>query len=210
MNPSASSSCNSKFKELGALANDEGNDIPVRFIALTETWLNPFISDAQVHIDNFDISRCDRADRGGGGVLLYSHVSIPVSSIREFDDGICECLFTKFISQKICIFIIYRPPNANRESFLKLIKFLKVCLEEEADSSFQLCIAGDLNFPLINWENEQVLSFQAIEMQQSANDFLHVLNSLMMNQYIGEPTRGHNILDIFCTNSPDLVESVRL
>ena len=210
MNPSASSSCNYKFKEIETLVNDEKYDVPIKFIALTETWLEPHISDAQIHIDSFNISRCDRADRIGGGVLLYSHVKIPVFSSFNYDDGICECLFTKFILPKLAIFIIYRPPNASRESFLNLIKFLRNCVEKEVDSSFQLCLTGDLNFPFIDWDEEKVKSGQTTEMQLSAGDFLNLINSLMMNQYISEPTRGNNILDLFCTNDANLIQVVKV
>ena len=54
------------------------------FIALTETWLKSYMSDAQLHIPGYTVSRSDRGSRVGGGVLLYSHVNIPVSEYDLF------------------------------------------------------------------------------------------------------------------------------
>ena len=80
MNPSATSTCKYKHKELEALVSDSCHDVPVQFIAVTETWLQDHIEDAQLNIECFNISRCDRGDRGGGGVLLYSHNKYPILS----------------------------------------------------------------------------------------------------------------------------------
>ena len=86
MNPSATSTCKYKHKELEALASDSCHDVPVKFIACTETWLQGHIEDAQLYIECFNISRCDRGDRGDGGVLLYSHNNYPISECKTYDD----------------------------------------------------------------------------------------------------------------------------
>ena len=44
----------------------------VPFIALTEIWLKSDISDAQIDIYHYNIKRCDRDARTGGGVMLYN------------------------------------------------------------------------------------------------------------------------------------------
>ena len=93
MNPSATSTCNHKHKILKDLISDSLHDVPVNFIAVTETWLQDHIMDAQLHIEGFNISRCDRVDRGGGGVLLYSHHNFPISECKTYDDSYCSALF---------------------------------------------------------------------------------------------------------------------
>ena len=73
MNPSASSSCRYKVEELESLVDEcESNGQLVGFLALTETWLDSYVSDAQINIRNYIVSRCDRHGRGGG-VCLYVH-----------------------------------------------------------------------------------------------------------------------------------------
>ena len=205
MNPSATSSCQYKYKEIEALGNEDCT-VPIKFIALTETWLQPYISDAQVQIDNFSISRSDRINRTGGGVALYSHNNYPATNIRTYDDGTCECLFTKFPTAKMCIFVLYRPPSSSKESFSRLLQFIDTCVAEETDDTYQLCITGDLNLPFINWESMNFGRGATTDSQESASAFLTTINKLMMTQYINKPTRGNNILDIFCTNNDNLVK----
>ena len=69
---------------------------------------------------SYTVTRADRNGRGGG-VLLYSHESIPLTASIPFDDGMCEGLIYKFQTVKIGNITIYRPPQASKESFFKLI-----------------------------------------------------------------------------------------
>ena len=70
MCPNALSSCNYKRAELESLITDSGEEAPVKFIAVTETWLEAYHTDAQVNISGFNVSRSDRINRTGGDVLL--------------------------------------------------------------------------------------------------------------------------------------------
>ena len=97
MNPSASSSVRWKIDELQSLIQEErvkNHSIP--FLAVTETWLKSYISNAQLQIPGYVVSRSDRGNRTGGGVLLYSHQNLPVSDCESFDDGVCEAVFCRF------------------------------------------------------------------------------------------------------------------
>ena len=208
MNPSATSTCKYKHRELEALISDSGSDVPVKFVAVTETWLQDHIKDAQLHIEAFNISRCDRGDRGGGGVLLYSHNNYPISECRTYDDSHCSALFVRFSSLKLGVFVVYRPPEAPCEKFHSALNFVQKCIEEDLSRSFQVCLVGDINFPDIDWRTETVLSGQTVQCQRSALELLDFLNSRFMNQYVDQPTRGSSILDIFCTDNPGLVQSV--
>ena len=81
---------------------EKGQSHNIPFIALTETWLNPNILDAQVSLPNYIVTRCDRAGRGGG-VLLFSHEDVPLEESRRFDDGVCQVLFCKFAVAKTLV-----------------------------------------------------------------------------------------------------------
>ena len=208
INPSATSTCRHKHGELESLITDRGSDVPVKFVAITETWLQDHIRDAQLSIKGFNISRCDRGDRSGGGVLLYSHVNYPISGCKTYDDSHCLVLFVKFSTLKLGIFVVYRPPEAPSDKFQCALNFVQKCIEGELDRSFQVCLVGDLNFPGIDWRTERVLSGQTVQSQGSAINFLKFLNTRFMNQYVDQPTRGSNVLDLFCTDNPGLVQSV--
>ena len=178
-------------------------------MALTETWLEPHISDAQINIKNYVVSRSDRHGRGGG-VCLYTHKSLAISEVLNFDDGICQCLMVIASTLKLCVTVVYRPPNANTASFDKTVEFIKENLASKTGDSYQILLTGDLNFPHINWKLHTVSSGAEIEVQKSARKFLQLLSSTMQNQYVDKPTRGANILDIFCTNNPFLVNSINV
>ena len=77
MNPSASSTSRWKVPEISALIQKEkSKNHSLSFIALTETWLKSYMSDAQLQIPGYSVSRSHRDARLGGGVLLYSHVNL--------------------------------------------------------------------------------------------------------------------------------------
>ena len=92
MNPSASSTSRWKVQELEACIEEKNDELFVPFIALTETWLRPHISDAQVHISGYDLVRSDHRKRKGGGVLLYVSNHFPISDFDVYDDGTCQAL----------------------------------------------------------------------------------------------------------------------
>jgi len=87
MNPSANSTSKWKVPEIISFVQEEkSKNHSLPFIALTETWLKSYVSDAQLHVPGYVVSRPDRDARVGGGVLLYSHGNIPVSECHTFDD----------------------------------------------------------------------------------------------------------------------------
>ena len=184
----------------------KGHKLP--FISLTETWLKSYILDAQLHIPGYNISRSDRDKRVGGGVLLYSHEDIPITNCESFDDSICQAMFTIFDTIKMCVATIYRPPNASHGSFNGVLKFLRNCISDLNDDSFQICIMGDFNFPSIDWQSCTVAPGGSSEISESASALLSFMSDHLMNQYVTSPTRGDNILDLFFTNDDQLVTHV--
>ena len=190
------------------IENERNINHVIPFIALTETWLKSYIADAQVTIPGYVTSRCDRDKRVGGGVLLYSHQDIPLSSCETFDDSVCQALFGVFHTVKMCVAIVYRPPNASHSSFLNSMKFIRSKIAELDDDSYQFCISGDFNFPLIDWQSLSVSSGASSDTADSANCLLSFMSDHLMNQYVTVPTRENNILDLFITNNDNLVTNV--
>ena len=209
MNPGATSTCRHKCRELESLIADSHSDVPVKFVAVTETWLRDHIRDKQLHIEGFNISRCDRADRKGGGVLLYSHRNFPIEGdgCRTYEDSYCLVLFVKFPSLRLGVFVLYRPPDAPNEKFHRALSFVQRCIDD-LDSSFQVCMVGDFNLPSIDWRTEKTLGGRSVQSRESAQELLRFLNHNFMNQYVDQPTRDTNILDLFCANNPGLVQSM--
>ena len=158
-NPSANSASRWKLHDLIGHVEEKrecGQFFP--FIAITETWLKSYFSDAQLQIPGYSISRCDRSKRHGGGVLLYSLSSLSASASESFDDGTCQGLCNIYPSAKLLVAVVYRPPDASLSSFSQLLGHIKYTIDNLADSDYDLFITGDFNFPQIDWESLRILS----------------------------------------------------
>ena len=164
--------------------------ISVPFIALTETWLKPYINDSQLDIENYNISRCDCSTRVGGGVLLYSHESLPITSFETFDDKICQALLCKCETAEIIICVIYRPPDAPISSFKACLEFIAYYISDHG--SYETCLLGDFNFPMIDWNSGVILSGSSSATNQSVT---HV-------SVTDTPLSDHKLLEIFLSHDP--------
>ena len=87
MNPSARSKTRWKLPYLrNELLKYTSRKLPLQFIAITETWLKSYITDGQIDIEHYNVSRSDRSTRTGrGGVLLYSHESVPITDVQKYE-----------------------------------------------------------------------------------------------------------------------------
>ena len=179
----------------------------VPFIAITETWLDSYISDAQINLNSYEVIRSDRKSRMGGGVLLYVNQKFPVSHTDTYDDGICQALSCVLTSEKLILLVFYRPPNASPISFSNGLSFVKSKIDG-VPNDYQVVLSGDFNFPLIDWNHGTVLPGAPHDSMLSAHRLLDLSNATMMNQYVDCATRGRNILDLFFTSDPFLVVSV--
>ena len=65
------------------------------------------------------------------------------------------------------------------------------------DISYNLCIAGDFNFPQINWIN--------LSGENLSNIFLELTHELSLKQFVMDPRHGENILDLVHGNKTDFV-----
>ena len=175
------------------------NSVP--FIALTETWLKPYVQNAQLHIENYNIFRCDRGTRVGGGVLLYAHQDLPITNVITYDDKFCQLLMCTCESSKMVICVMYRPPNAPVDSFKSCLK--KVHEYTNGLDDYEICLLGDFNFPNISWDP---ISYSY--HSESTDELLQYMSDNLLSQYILQPTRNDNILDLFITNNSSLVTHV--
>ena len=97
-------------------------------IGLTETHLKPHIVEAQLKLPDYEYVRSDRLLRKDGGVLLYVHKQIPITSTSKFDNSVCEAV--TFLSSVCNSLVIgaYRPPDASFNEFKELITLFKMLL----------------------------------------------------------------------------------
>src|SRR6218665_848701 len=53
----------------------------LKIIGITETWPSEEMTDAELHLEHFDLNRKDRIGRIGGGVMLYIHEQAGLKSL---------------------------------------------------------------------------------------------------------------------------------
>ena len=122
MDCSASSSLKWKVPYIEDFVNQSIKWYPI--ISITETWLKPHITDAQLHITGYNIYRSDRCHRDRGGSCLYIHESHIVSENFKFDNGYCEVVACVMDSAKSIIFSVYRPGDTPHQNFLGIVDYI--------------------------------------------------------------------------------------
>ena len=200
-NPSAESCQRWKLKFLLNIVQSSEFNHPI--IALTETWLKPCITDAQIQLESYNVFRGDRISRGRGGTLLYIKEDLAVTVHKNYDDGICQAVFCLSPPCKLMILCAYKPPDTPYRSFSNLLAFLSKCIADSKDCyNYTIVVLGDFNFPGV-WSTttEDIPSFRSTEERHLIN----FMNCHFLSQYVNVPTRDENILDICLTNNDQFV-----
>lgn len=160
-------------------------------ILVCETWLSKEITNVMLlGSSNYELFRCDRNGRAGGGCAIFVLSSIKVSPVTcETGVEIC-CVDISMGNCALRCAVFYRPPNSGKKGMSALCRCISK-LRLSSDSEF-LCI-GDGNAGKIDWKQqicEDGLESLLMEMSSALN----------LTQLITQPTRGNNILDIALTS----------
>ena len=133
-----------KTATFGAFINDHSPDI----ITVSETWLSPDISTAEIFPGGYNVFKKDRQD-GHGGVLLASRTSLTCHELSiNSPTEVVSCKFTFTNNQSLIVCSVYRPPNSNLETMMNLCKLFESLCTTYSDTP--IWIAGDMNLPNIN------------------------------------------------------------
>ena len=86
-------------------------------IGVTESWCDSMITDAEISLAGYSLSRKDRSMGKGGGVLLYTHESLSVTPVHSLNNvGIEDSIWCS-LSLSGCdgmlIGLVYRSPNSS-------------------------------------------------------------------------------------------------
>ena len=115
---------------------------------LTETWLDDSHLDAEIqnHVTDFSVFRCDRSNRARGGVAALISNKIICETIHNYSNGFCDLLIPNLKSLKICINLVYRPPDQTmpNSSFTEICDMIK-SKSSDLDPSYTHLIFGETN-----------------------------------------------------------------
>ena len=133
----------------------KGRSCPPPVIAISETWLKSYITDAQIEIDDYQVYRSDRPDRVGGGCLLYIHDSLVVTETDCYGDRSNNMVMCYVKSCHTIFAAVYRPPGVDTAGFKKLLNQLQEKIDAiSADNTVpDLYLLGDFNYPNKEWES---------------------------------------------------------
>ena len=163
------------------------------FCGLCETFLHSDILDAEVSLHGYNISRCDRIDRIGGGVCFYIREGIGFEEILKYSNAVCEVLILKLKNPDLILINIYRPPNASCEDFGDVLLKVRKCMDNLPAPLSNIVVVGDFNFPHIDWNSINISCNQAAKLKL-------LTQHLFLCQYVKTPTRNENILDHIFSN----------
>ena len=186
-------------------------------VFVTETWLSGAFSDTMINLDDqFQIFRCDRISRRGGGVCAL--VSNELKCVRLnlsdrnrslLDQSQCELIHFDiyFSDTKYRIVLVYRPPSSTLENS-KLPNATKSIIDlmyNIAHPTSTTVILGDFNLPFIDWHSYSARN------DGVSSCFLDCFLNLGLHQFVLEPTRytqvgAGNILDIVLCNDQSAID----
>ena len=137
----------SKVRLLGELTNEK-----ILLLSLTETFLNNNIVDPEIHMEGFNIIRCDRSERIDGGVCFYLNKSINYTTLLSYSNSICGVLIVKLTNPDVILVRMYKPPNATAASFNDIVSQTEHTICALDGPLPEVILMGDFNFPGVQWD----------------------------------------------------------
>ena len=169
--------------------------------AVSESWLNSTVTNADVEIDGYKLTRLDRLGKSGGGVCVYTRSSLKVKRLKDMSE-ISESGFhqlwmqiqlKKLRSMLLCV--AYRPDYCPLPCFVN--NFMDKYTQALTFGK-DILVAGELVCDMLKPRSPE------------ANALLDLCNSVNLTQLIKEPTRvtenASTLIDVIMTSSNNIVE----
>lgn len=172
--------------------------------AFSETWLKPSHGTPSVlgslSLD-YDIYRCDRPNKKGGGVMLiisrrFSFSFVYKESVEDAYEVLCGDI--SYDNSSFRMIVVYRTPSCLAVKTEQLFKVLS----DLAANDKHVVIVGDFNIPDFHPYNKpNTFGATALHDFVFCHDF---------TQFVTQPTRGLNILDLVFSSSKNLIEHINV
>ena len=107
-------------------------------------------------------------------------------------------------SKSVLIGAYYKPHELDQTSFAELEKSLNLVNQ----SNSQIWLLGDFNLPKIDWQ--LLTPTPDCKHHTFYSNCLEAFSDCMLEQMVTSPTRGQNILDLFFTTNPTLVNKTSI
>lgn len=155
------------FSELLVTVSDHLKHIDI--LVVTEANINYSLL-SFFKIEGFKVDVHTRKERGGGGVLVYSRLSLAASAseIAELSTASlmhsaeCVSISFKFRNEKVYVVSIYRPPRFNRQDRISEFYTELRSLLHSVPANSKVVFCGDININLRNSQDNRVLTYENI------------------------------------------------
>ena len=195
-----------KKAELAAIAEYCDPDL----MLISETKLSPDILNAEFVPEGYmGRFRKDRK-RGAGGVMIISKDCYKIVdadiTVQNENESVWAIITLKDLS-KLDVGSFYRPPDRGIQPLLDLeLELAQISEKFRNNPKTTLILGGDFNAGGINWDNCTV-DHDATN-RPLKEKLISILDEAGLKQMQREPTRGQNLLDLFCCNKPSLIINV--
>ena len=144
----------------------------IGIIAITESHLNEYYLESEVHILGYSHYRADRkAGTRKGGIIVYVRNDLsPGLKILAFGSvGKIEYIVLHLETLKLIYVVIYRPPASEKEHFEAVMKDIACELDINDANMSNIVFTGDLNLPIINWNTHTISGGSASDRSQATS-----------------------------------------
>ncbi len=198
----------------------KGDDCKTRFVAAVEQHKPDVIFGCEskldegtptysIFSDEYEVYRKDRTAHGGGVFVAVKNNIVAVDR-PEFDSD-AEIVWVSIeFAQNGSMYLgsYYRPPDSRNIALDQVQDSMNHILSRQKNLP-NMVLAGDCNFPDINWESKTTTNTKT---QSKHNLFLNFLNENGLTQLTKEITRPKSgtILDLVMTSNENLIENVNV
>ena len=192
-------SIKNKVADLAACLEFNNPDI----VLGSETWLNPSIRNEEIFPNKYTVVRKDRIDSHGG--VLVAFKSDLVGTHRMDLDTDCEVVWVQIQlvgCKSLLVGAFYRPPDKRENQYLNELQTSLSRIKGKHNDN--IWIGGDFNLGDIQWDSQNVRPNP--QVTKVCHQMIDLANDHNLQQIVTDPTRQSNILDLFFTNNPTLVE----
>ncbi|KAK6013448.1 hypothetical protein OSTOST_21234 [Ostertagia ostertagi] len=153
----------------------------------------------------YDVLRCDRLQKRGGGVLalIKNTMSYEIVHKESLNDAF-EILIVDLIirHQTFRLILVYRTPICNTHNCSLLCKVIS----DFSCSNAPSLIVGDFNLADIDWHVDD----QFADCNSISRDFLDMFRSHNFVQFVKNPSRGDSYLDLVLCNDDHLIHRLEM
>ena len=173
-------------------------------ICVTETWLSPEISDAEITLLGMLSIRRDRPSKGGG-VIIYHRNDLLCEIIDQPETKVSDSLWCHLLlngHDKCLLGLVYRPPLATPEMDNCLVSVMKFALKQ---NHTHVLITGDFNL--------HALDEPALPHQYFKAELQEIITTFPLYNHVFSPTRFRSgnkpsLLDLVFTNEELMIDGL--